>query len=404
VRDFVARTETLASLRGSSPEKIDAAFRDYFDKFGTVTDHIDALTEKVQKSAANDAADAGSETNRTRMLILVVFLFGVAAVAAVASRITRGITKPLRRSVESLEALAQRDLTQTLEVKTSDETGQMADALNAAVTGLREALSSISRDSEHLAIASDTLHETSTELSGSAEEAAAQTARVAAAGEQVNSGNQGVATAIEEMNASIQEIAHRASEAMGVVTEAVEAAASADERIGRLDASSAEIGDVLKLISSIAGQTNLLALNATIEAARAGDAGKGFAVVANEVKDLANETARATAEISEKVAAIQGDTSGAVEAIARIHEVVDRVRDIQTTIASAVEEQAATTNEIGRNVADAARGASEIADNIGGVSEVVQQAADGANRTQTAAGDVKRTAEELRTLVSGFRY
>jgi len=403
-RDFVTQTEALAALRGADPAKIDAAYRSYLDNFGNLTDHIDSLTELVQKSAAAKASSAGSATNDARTEIFLVFLFGALAVGFVAWRITRSITKPLRQSVTSLEALASQDLTTSLDVKSSDETGQMATALNAAVERLREVLSSISQDSEKLASASDALHTTSAALSANADEAAAQTGVVAAAGEQVSAGNQSVATAIEEMNASIQEIARHAAEATSVAAEAVSAAAAADERIGRLNTSSAEIGEVLALITSIAGQTNLLALNATIEAARAGDAGKGFAVVANEVKELANETARATADISGKIAAIQGDTSGAVEAISHIHEIVERINTIQMTITTAVEEQAATTNEIGRSVEEAARGASEIAENIGGVSKVVNEAAQSAGQTQEAAGDVSRTAEGLRAVVSGFRY
>ncbi len=403
-RDFVASTQKLAAMRGQSPEAIDAAFRPYNDAFGTFTDHIDALTARVQKAAVTDASSAGSATSSARMLIVLVLAIGMVIVIAIAARLALGITRPLRRSVESLEALAQRDLTRRLEVTTTDETAQMATALNAAIDGLRDALGSISQGSEQLATASNGLLSTSSRVSEGADVAASQTGVAAAAGEQVSANSQSVASAVEEMNASIHEIARHASEASGVAAEAVTIAASADERVNRLGVSSAEIGEVLDLISSIADQTNLLALNATIEAARAGEAGKGFAVVANEVKELASETGRATADIAAKVAAIREDTSGAVEAISQIGEIIGRINDIQTTIASAVEEQAATTSEIGRSVDEAARGASDIAKSIEDVNGAVQVAAQGANETQAAAGEVSRTADELRALVAGFRY
>src|SRR5437868_14229072 len=163
------------------------------------------------------------------------------------------------------------------------------------------------------------------------------------------------------MNASIREIAKNASEAARVAGTAVKVAETTNGTIAQLGVSSAEIGQVTKAITSIAQQTNLLALNATIEAARAGEAGKGFAVVANEVKELAKETARATEDIGQKIEAIQRDAHGAVQAIAQIGAIIHQIDDIQNTIASAVEEQTATTAEMGRNVGEAATRSSEIA-------------------------------------------
>ncbi|MCW2566129.1 MAG: chemotaxis sensory transducer, partial [Mycobacterium sp.] len=168
--------------------------------------------------------------------------------------------------------------------------------------------------------------------------------------------------------------------------------------------SSTEIADVVKLITSIAEQTNLLALNATIEAARAGEAGKGFAVVATEVKELAQETARATEDIARRVQAIQGDTAGAVEAIAEISTIIGRINDYQLTIASAVEEQSATTNEMNRNVAEAATGAEEIAQNITGVASAAEVTTEGVAQSQQAVGELARMSSELQSAVSRFRY
>ena len=158
------------------------------------------------------------------------------------------------------------------------------------------------------------------------------------------------------------------------------------------------------MITSIAEQTNLLALNATIEAARAGEAGKGFAVVANEVKELANQTAKATDEISSKIQAIQTDTEGAVDAIGEISMVINQINDISNTIASAVEEQTATTAEISRNVNEAATGSEEISRNISGVAQAAQDTSAGIDRNQVAANELADMAAELQKLVSRFKY
>ena len=186
--------------------------------------------------------------------------------------------------------------------------------------------------------------------------------------------------------------------------EAVRLATEANSNVVRLGDSSRQINGVVQLISSIAEQTNLLALNATIEAARAGEAGKGFAVVANEVKELATATGRATDEIAGQVDAIQVDTQTAVDSIEAIGSIVDRIKDLQTTIASAVEEQAVTTSEIGRNVSDAARGTTEIAENVAGVAHAAESTAVGVGTTRQAAEELARMAEELESLVSEFTY
>ncbi len=270
------------------------------------------------------------------------------------------------------------------------------------VTAMRHLIESISATATSLGAASEELSSVSKQMTSNADETSAQANVVSAATEQVNRNIQTVATGTEEMSASIREIAKNASEAARVATAAVKVAETTNSVVGKLGESSADIGKMIKVITSIAQQTNLLALNATIEAARAGEAGKGFAVVANEVKELAKETAKATEDISQKIETIQSDTRAAVVAIGQIGQIITQINEFQNTIASAVEEQTATTNEISRNVSDAARGSGEIAQNITGVARAAQGTSSGAVDTERAATELSRMAAEMQRLLSQF--
>jgi methyl-accepting chemotaxis protein len=272
------------------------------------------------------------------------------------------------------------------------------------ISASKKVEASLEQTAQALASAAHELTAVSQQMAANAEETASQANVASAAAEQVSHNVSTVSTGTEEMGASIKEIAKSANEAARVATAAVKVADKTNAKVAKLGESSAEIGNVIKVITSIAQQTNLLALNATIEAARAGEAGKGFAVVANEVKELAKQTARATEDISRKIEAIQSDTKGAVEAIAQIGGIINQINDIQNTIASAVEEQTATTGEISRNVTEAAKGSNEIAQNITAVAQAARSTTEGAANTKSSADDLSRLAVELQKLVTQFKY
>ena len=310
----------------------------------------------------------------------------------------------VEQMLKAVSAAAAGDLTQELAVAGVDSLAQMAQGLNQLLANLRDSMARIGQTAQTLASAAEELTMVSQQMGGNAETASARATMASSVADQVSANVEAVSASTEEMGASIREIAQNAAEAARIVASAVTMAQNANTIVRKLGDSSAGIGNIIKVITSIAEQTHLLALNATIEAARAGEAGKGFAVVANEVKELAKETAKATEEIGRKIEAIQMDTGSAVDAIGGISTIVNQINDIQITIASAVEEQTATTNEIGRSVADAARGSAEIANNITNVAHAAQSTLSSANDVHTASSEMARMAAELQQLVDRFRY
>jgi methyl-accepting chemotaxis protein len=363
---------------------------------------LDAMSAAENADVDGEITTVDEESAANFWLSLVQLVLGLTIAAGLALLIVRGVIRPLRAVSSTLDSVAEGDLTKRVEVRSKDEVGRMAESLNKASESMSQTVRAIGGGVESLESSAQELSSVAQQVAASAEETSAQAGVVAAAAEQVSRSVETVATGSEEMGASIKEIAQNANEAASVASQAVTVAEATNGTVAKLGESSVEIGNVVKVITSIAEQTNLLALNATIEAARAGDAGKGFAVVANEVKDLAQETAKATEDISRRVEMIQSDTSNAVSAISEISQIIGRINDFQLTIASAVEEQTATTTEMNRSVNEASTGVSEIAANIAGVAEASQTTTASVTDTTRASQDLARLSTELQTQVSRF--
>jgi methyl-accepting chemotaxis protein len=364
--------------------------------------HIDAAIDGERQQAAARAADAQTGYTGARTMIVIALVLGGGLALGLGVLVARQIVKSLRRVSDVAKALSDGNLTVQANITSRDELGRMAADLDHAITSLRQTVSSVGQNAVQLAASSEELSATSHQIAAAAEETSAQAGAVSTAAEEVDTNIATVAASSEQMGASIREISTNSSEAARVAGEAVQVAAATTATIGKLGDSSAEISNVVKAITAIAEQTNLLALNATIEAARAGEAGKGFAVVASEVKDLAQETARATGDISQRVEAIQANTVGAVQAIEQITAVIARISDFQTTIASAVEQQTATTAEVTRNVSNAADGARDISSNVSGVAQAAQTTAAAVAQSQVATADLARMSSDLQRLVGQF--
>ncbi|MFZ5739348.1 MAG: methyl-accepting chemotaxis protein [Pseudomonadota bacterium] len=396
------------------------------------------ITGKIEKRISDRSQAAADKVVSTIWLTVTLIGGGFLATLVIAFAIVQfGISRPIGRLVGDLQAMARGESVDVSGTDRADEIGQTANAVNGIrlmldekarreaeeaaeqdrklATQRKQEMAKLAQDFEAavgeviqtVSSASTELEASATTLTATAERAKEVTTSVAAASEQASANVQSVASASEEMASSVNEISRQVQESARIASEAVTQAQKTNERVGELSQAATRIGDVVELINTIAGQTNLLALNATIEAARAGEAGRGFAVVASEVKALAEQTAKATGEISAQIGGIQSATDQSVSAIREIGSTIAKMSEIASTIASAVEEQGAATQEISRNVQQAAQGTQQVSASVvdvqRGATETGSASAQVLSAAQSLAKDSDRLKNEVRRFLQTVR-
>ena len=395
-------------------------------------DHnLEALLFEIEQFTQAAATTAAEHEKVAVVVIAVLSLAAMVLGAALSFLLVRmTLVRPLTEVVGGINALTAGDTSVSVPVRSNDEVGTVAKALEVFREKTIEAdrLAEEARRNEEqrkrrqeaierltnafddkTKVRLETVSSCTTEMNGTAESMSkiadntkAQVTTASAATEQASGNVQTVAAASEELAKSIDEIARQVEQSTAVARKAVKEAERTNSSVTELSRLADRIGEVVNLIQDIAEQTNLLALNATIEAARAGEAGKGFAVVASEVKALANQTAKATEEISGQVTAIQTASSGAAEAIGTIGGVINEIEEVGAGIASAVEEQRAATGEIARNVQQAAQGTQEVASSMTSVASAAEETDGAASEVLQAVGEVMKQSDELRREVQSF--
>ncbi len=358
-----------------------------------------------------DKAEAFASIKALKIKITITVLLACIVIAVIALFISRSISAPVIKCVDMAKTIARGDLTQTLDIDQNDEIGILARSLNKMSKNLRTMFTDIASGTRTLTVSSTELSNISEKIATNSRQTAEKSNSVAAASEEMSSNMDSVAsateqataniqtivTASEEMTSTINEIASNTARGSETTSQAVEKARQVSEKVDKLDKASIEISKVTETISDISEQTNLLALNATIEAARAGEAGKGFAVVAGEIKALAQQTADATSEIKDKISGVQTTTAESVTAIESIVSVINEVNEIVTTVATAIEEQSATTSEISNNVGQIAEGIQEVNDNINQTSAVVGEVTRDITDVSQAAKEMNNGSQEVNT-------
>ncbi|MFC7532166.1 methyl-accepting chemotaxis protein [Actinoplanes sp. GCM10030250] len=385
-----------------------AAARRSLAEFLTAYSALEESMGSLDDEMAREVAAAGEE-GRESSATSISFIKWAAGIAnllmVIACWLTvRAIRRPLSGMRDTLRTLAGRDLTVRAPVLNRDEFGEMAQALNEAMASLQSTVAATAARADTLTQASAELQGLAGELDNSAEQTSSHARRADSSVVHVSGSVTDMMNATGELSASIREIAKQATSAASTTQEATSSAGRTAEAVARLSEASREVGHIVQMITNIAEQTNLLALNASIEAARAGHAGAGFAVVATEVKDLAQETARATGDITAKIVAIQEMTTSTAEAIEAIAAVIARIDTGQRTIAAAVEQQSATTDQLARDVGAVSAAASEISGTVSHITASSASTAEGANTTRHSAELVTGAADDIRSLIGQFRY
>jgi methyl-accepting chemotaxis protein len=422
--EFAAWAETAQQSAA-----LDASMMKTFRELEPGMQEVRTTVEGLYKQA--DAAEAATR-DAVRFWMMIAFLIAVAVLAVVGFLLGRSISKALSGMVDAMTRLARGELSIAVPgIGRKDEIGEMAGAVEVFRTNMAEAErmraeqaeadtrrraqrkadmkrladdfeGAVGEIIETVSSAATELEASSNTLTHAAERSNGLATSVASASEEASANVQSVSSASEEMTSSISEISRQVQESARVADVAVEQAQRTNARVGELTKAAGRIGDVVDLINTIAGQTNLLALNATIEAARAGEAGRGFAVVASEVKALAEQTAKATGEIGQHIGAIQTATQDSVSAIKEIGDTIARMSEISSTIAAAVEEQGAATQEISRNIQHAAQGTSDVSANIGEVQRGAGETGAASAQVHSAAQSLSQESSRLKSEVARF--
>jgi methyl-accepting chemotaxis protein len=365
---------------------------------------MDDLFVKEDEAASASAAHARATYSRNRAILLLVALVGAGGALLLGWFVARGISRPVRSVAAVLEHLGEGDLRHRVEVRSRDEIAAMAGQLNRSMDRLSGLVQAVSSESATVTTAAERVGGLSSDLTRTAAETDEVVTSANAAGRRVGEESGSVTAAATSMDAVIADMTRSVERSAEVTLSAVAAATESSRSVEALRQAAEGIGGVAQVITAIAEQTNLLALNATIEAARAGDAGKGFAVVANEVKDLAQQTARATEDIADRLERMQASTDAAVANIEQIHTVISDVDRTQARIADAVKEQSGTTAEIGDSARTSAAGAHEIQTSIDAIAQGTRATSEASATLGTASQELAASASRLRTAASAFQW